>query len=244
MNIEESGGKSSIEIGGIIVSSLEFPGKMSLVIFTAGCMLKCPYCHNPGLINGGEFIQLTEIYKSIDESLDFIDSVVITGGEPLMQKDQVVKILEYSKKLELETKVDTNGFFPEKLRDIIELIDYIALDIKAPFDKYENVIGDDVGLNVAKSLEVCQEFPDTFIECRTTYVPALMDPDDIVEIAKEINCNQYTIQQFRNRTVLDEKLLETKVPSRDDLITIAELIKPFQKNVKIKTSEFGEEIIK
>jgi pyruvate formate lyase activating enzyme len=244
MNIEESGVKSSIEIGGIIVSSLEFPGKMSLVIFTAGCMLKCPYCHNPGLINGGESILLTEIYKSIDESLDFIDSVVITGGEPLMQEDQVVKILEYSKKLELETKVDTNGFFPEKLRDIIELIDYIALDIKAPFDKYDDVIGDDVGLNVKKSLEVCQKFPDTFIECRTTYVPALMDPEDIVEIAKEINCNQYTIQQFRNRTVLDEKLLETTVPSRDDLINIAELIKPFQKNVKIKTSEFGEEIIK
>jgi pyruvate formate lyase activating enzyme len=67
MNKEESGGKSSIEIGGIIVSSLEFPGKMSLVIFTAGCMLKCPYCHNPGLITGGESILLTEIYKSIDE---------------------------------------------------------------------------------------------------------------------------------------------------------------------------------
>jgi pyruvate formate lyase activating enzyme len=93
-------------------------------------------------------------------------------------------------------------------------------------------------------MEICQRFPDTFLECRTTYVPELMDPKDIIEIAKEIHCNQYTIQQFRNRTVLDENLLESEVPSHDELVAIAESIKPFQKNIKIKTSEFGEEIIR
>ena len=115
MNLDDSGMNNSIEIGGLIVSSLEFPGKMSLVIFTAGCMLKCPYCHNPGIIQGGESKELSEIFSSIDESLDFIDSVVITGGEPLMQEDQVIEILKYAKKLELKTKIDTNGFYPEKL---------------------------------------------------------------------------------------------------------------------------------
>jgi len=244
MNLDDSGTNNSIEIGGLIVSSLEFPGKMSLVIFTAGCMLKCPYCHNPGIIQGGESKELSEIFSSIDESLDFIDSVVVTGGEPLMQEDQVIEILKYSKKLELKTKVDTNGFYPEKLLNMIDLIDYIAMDIKAPFDNYEKVIGEDIGSNVRRSMEVCQKFPETFLECRTTYVPALMEPGDVIEIAKNIKCNQYTLQQFRNRTVLDESLLETPVPSRDDLITIAESITPFQKHIKIKTSEFGEEIIR
>ena len=85
-----------------------------------------------------------------------------------------------------------------------------------------------------KSMEVCQKFPETFLECRTTYVPALMEPGDVIEIAKNIKCNQYTLQQFRNRTVLDESLLETPVPSRDDLITIAKSITTFQKHIKIQ----------
>ena len=71
-----------------------------------------------------------------------------------------------------------------------------------------------------------------------------MIPDDIVEIAKNIRCDLYTIQQFRNRTVLDEKLKETPSPSRKELIKIAQSVKPFQKKIKIKTSEFGDEIIK
>jgi len=79
----------SIEIGGMLISSVEFPGKMSLVIFTAGCMLRCPYCHNPGIINGGKKTSINEILKEINESLDFIDSVVLTGGEPLIQNEGI-----------------------------------------------------------------------------------------------------------------------------------------------------------
>ncbi len=235
--------KDSVEIGGTVYSSIEFPGKMSFVIFTAGCMLKCPYCHNPEIIDGGESIDMADIFIKIEESLDFIDSLVITGGEPLVQNKGVLKILNHAKNLGLETKLDTNGFYPERLDKIIKLVDYVAIDIKAPFDKYEKVIGEDIGLNVRESLNVCNKSPETFVECRTTYVPALMEPEDIVEIAKSVKCDQYTLQQFRNRTVLDKSLLESKVPSRDDLKTIAESIKSIQKNIKIKTSEFGEEII-
>lgn len=235
--------KITMEIGGMVYSSLEFPGKMSLVIFTAGCMLRCPYCHNPEIINGGETKDLADIFIKIEESLDFIDSIVITGGEPLMQNIEVYEIFKHAKRLGLETKLDTNGYYPEKLEKIIRLVDYIALDIKAPFDKYEKVIGEDIGSNVRKSMEVSKKIDGTFLECRTTYVPALMGPEDILEISRSITCDQYTIQQFRNRTVIDESLLESEVPSREDLKKIAESIKSFQRNVKIKTSEFGEELI-
>ena len=229
-------------IGDMIVSSLEFPEKMSLVIFTGGCILRCPYCHNPELIDNGKLVELTEIIKKIESSIDFIDSVVITGGEALIQYEDVKEILKYCKHHGLETKLDTNGCFPDKLSELIDLLDYVALDIKAPFDKYEEIIGSDIGDKVKKSMEICTD-KGIYLECRTTYVPFLMDQQDIIEIAKSITADIYTIQQFRDKTVLDKKLQGTPVPSRDELKEIGEAVKPFLKRVRIKTAEFGNEFI-
>jgi len=229
-------------IGDMIISSLEFPEKISLVVFTGGCTLRCPYCHNPELINGGKSVELHEITDKIKNSMEFIDSVVITGGEPLIQYDDVKCILEYCKKQGLKTKLDTNGCFPHELSEIINLLDYVALDVKAPFDKYEEVIGSDIGDKVKESMEVCIN-GGVYLECRTTYVPCLMDIRDIIEIAKNITADLYTIQQFRDKTVLDKKLCATPIPSREELKKVGEAIKPFLKNIKIKTAEFGDEIV-
>lgn len=233
----------TIDIGGILVSTIEYTGKISLVIFTARCMLRCPYCHNPGIIEGGDQRKIVEIYDKINDSLDFIDSVVITGGEPLLQHEKVVKILRYCKRLGLQTKLDTNGYYPEKLEDLLDLVDYVALDVKAPLNNYKKVIGEDIGENVRKSIKVCLK-SDVFLECRTTYVPGLLFPEDIMEIARNIECDVYTIQQFNNKTVLDKKFKEIESPSRKELFEIAKSIKPYQNNIKIKTSEFGDETIK
>lgn len=243
MNSSQLKENDSIEIGGMLVSSLEFHGNISLVIFTAGCMLRCPYCHNPDIINGGEQKELQDIYKEIEESLEYIDSVVLTGGEPLIQYKEVKKILNFCKKLNLNTKLDTNGYYPELLEKMLGLVDYVAIDVKAPFNNYKEVIGADIGDRVKKSIEICSRYPDTYLECRTTYVPGLLEPDDIIQIAREISCDLYTIQQFRNRNVLDEKLKKTPNPSRKELLEIAKTVKPFLNYVKIKTSEFGDEII-
>lgn len=237
-----------MRIGGHITSTLEFPGHMSIVIFTAGCNLRCPYCHNPELIamDGGEEIPLDEIFNQIEESVDFLDSVVITGGEPLLQEKDVKKILNQCHELDLKTKLDTNGCYPKKLKKIINLLDYVALDVKAPFDKYERIIGADVGEQVKESMDIARN-SDSFLECRTTYVPSLMNVDDIKKITQEVSCDLYTLQQFRNRVVLDEKLYQTPNVTRDELKNIANQIKPVKLSlgkVKIKTGEFGEETIK
>lgn len=229
-------------IGDMIVSSLEFPEKISLVIFTGGCILKCPYCHNPELIDNGKSVELHEIIEKIESSMDFIDSVVITGGEALIQYDDVKEILKYCKNHGLETKLDTNGCFPDKLSELIGLLDYVALDVKAPFDKYNEIIGSDIGDKVKESVEICTNNL-IYLECRTTYVPCLMDAQDIIEIAKNITTDIYTIQQFRDKTVLDKKLQGTPIPSREELKKIGEAVKPFLKKVRIKTAEFGDEII-
>jgi pyruvate formate lyase activating enzyme len=230
-------------IGDMIISSLEFPGNLSLVIFTGGCTLKCPYCHNPEIIDGGKSVGMDEIIKKIEDSIDFIDSIVITGGEPLIQKEDINYILKYSKKKGLKTKLDTNGCFPDELKDIISLLDYVSLDIKVPFNKYEEIIGSAIEDKVKESMEICIN-KGVYLECRTTYVPYLMNTDDIIEIAKNIESDIYTIQQFRDKTVLDKKLYGTPIPKREDLKKIAERVKPFLKHVKIKTAEFGDEIIK
>lgn len=230
-------------IGDMIISSLEFPGNVSLVIFTGGCILRCPYCHNPEIIEGGKSVEMDKIVAKIDNSLEFIDSIVITGGEPLIQHEDVKYIFRYSKSKGLKTKLDTNGFFVYELEDIIDLSDYVALDIKAPFDKYEKIIGSDIGKEVRKSMEACIK-SGVYLECRTTFVPYLMEMEDVVEIAKNIEADMYTLQQFRDVNVLDEKLYGTDIPSRDELKEITEKIKPYLKHIKIKTAEFGDEIIK
>ncbi len=230
-------------IGGMVISSLDFPDNMSIVIFTGRCVLRCPYCHNPELIDGGELVEISKITKKIESSRDFIDGVVVTGGEPLVQYQDVLKILAFCKKHNLNTKLDTNGCFPERLDEVIEFVNYVGLDIKAPFNKYKKIIGSDIGDDVKKSMEICLDSRDTYLECKTTYVPFLMDRSDIIEIAKEIKCDMYTIQQFRNRVVLDKRLRNTPIPTRDELRTIARATKPFLDNVRIKTSEFGEEVV-
>jgi len=230
-------------IGGMLISSLEYPGKISLVIFTGGCILRCPYCHNPELIDGGKEIDLEEIKMEIQDSMNFIDSIVITGGEPLIQFEELKELLDYIKNTGLKIKLDTNGCYPERLEKIIHLINYVALDVKAPVNKYKKVTGASIGDKVKKSMEIAQDSPNTYLECRTTYVPGLLDKQDIMEIVKDINCDLYTIQQFRNRVVLDEKLKKTPNPSRDELFKIARKIKPFNTPIKIKTSEFGDELL-
>lgn len=230
-------------IGGMMISSLEFPGKISLAIFTAGCILRCPYCHNPELINGGHSLDVSEIQSEIKSSLDFIDSIVVTGGEPLIQCEEVMEIFKYSQDVGLKVKLDTNGCYPERLAKVVKWIDHVALDIKAPFQKYEDVIGADIGYKVKKSIEISLNSANTFLECRTTYVPRLLEPEDILNIAKSIECDLYTIQQFRNRVVLDKNLQKTPNPSRNELLELALKVKPFMKKVRIKTAEFGDEFV-
>lgn len=232
-----------MEIGGTIISSVEYQGKISLVIFMAKCPLRCPYCHNSELLKNGEETSLEEIFKIIDDSEEYIDAVVVSGGEPLVQSEDVVEILKYSKSLDLVTKVDTSGCYPKRLNEILKHTDYIAIDIKAPFDKYKEVIGADVGADVEKSMKMAKTSDNTFLECRTTYVPTLLDHDDIKQISREIECDLYTLQQFRNKNVLDESLEEVESPNPNELRDLAKEIKPVLNKVKVKTAEFGEECI-
>ena len=102
-------------VGGTLISSVEFHGNMSLVIFMSKCPLACRYCHNVELLEDTTQKTFDEVKLEIDNAADFIDAVVISGGEPLMQLDALIEIFTYIKSINLKTKLDTSGIYPEKV---------------------------------------------------------------------------------------------------------------------------------
>ena len=232
-------------IGGTVISSVEFHGNMSLVIFMSKCPLACRYCHNVELLEDDTEWSFEKIKQEIDSSADFLDAIVISGGEPLVQVDAVAEILTYVRQIGLKTKLDTSGIYPDKLKQLIDLnlLDFVSHDVKTTFSKYKKVTGANVGFQVKKSMDLIND-AGIHLEIRTTYVPTLHTKKDIHNLVSEIQADVYTIQQFRNKNVLDPALEKVEVPNPHDLAKLAEEIKPyFDGVVKVKSGEFGEQII-
>ena len=203
-------------VGGTVISSVEFHGNMSLVIFMSKCPLACRYCHNVELLEDNTERSLEEIKEEIDSSADFLDAIVISGGEPLVQTDDVIEILKYVRQIGLKTKLDTSGIYPEKIKKILDLdlLDYVSLDVKTTFSKYRKITGANVGFQVKKSMDYIND------------------------------AGVHLEQQFRNKNVLDPALEKVEVPNPHDLAKLAEEIKPyFDGVVKVKSGEFGEQVI-
>lgn len=233
-------------VGGSVISSVEFHGNMSLVLFMSGCPLACRYCHNVELLEDKTDKSFEEIKHEIDSSADFLDAVVISGGEPLMQIDALIEIFSYVRQIGLKTKLDTSGIYPDRIKQLLDLnlLDFVSLDVKTTFSKYRKITGSNVGFQVKKSMELINADDDVHLEIRTTYVPTLHTKKDIINLVDEIEADIYTIQQFRNKNVLDPALEKVDVPNPHDLADLAREIKPYFKGqVKVKSGEFGEQII-
>lgn len=233
-------------IGGTVISSVEFHGNMSLVIFMSKCPLACRYCHNVELLEDDTEWSLEKVKSEIDSSADFLDAIVISGGEPLVQTDAVIEILKYVREIGLKTKLDTSGIYPDKIKQLLDLklLDFVSLDVKATFEDYRKITGSDVGEKVKQSMEIINSDPDVHLEARTTYVPTLHTKEDMINLIKQIKADIYTIQQFRNKNVLDPALEKVEVPNPHDLRSLAEELKPyFDGQIKVKSAEFGEQII-
>ena len=232
-------------VGGSVISSVEFHGNMSLVLFMSKCPLACRYCHNAELLEDNTEKSFEEITQEIDSSADFLDAIVISGGEPLVQTDAVIEILKYVRQIGLKTKLDTSGIYPDRLKKILDLdlLDYVSLDVKTTFSKYRKITGANIGFQVKKSMELINE-AGVHLEIRTTYVPTLHTKKDIMNLVDEIEAEVYTIQQFRNKNVLDPALEKVEVPNPHELADLAREIKPyFDGIVKVKSGEFGEQVI-
>ncbi|MCK5461108.1 anaerobic ribonucleoside-triphosphate reductase activating protein [Candidatus Gracilibacteria bacterium] len=230
-------------IGGInTLTLLDFPGKVSCIIFTAGCNFRCGFCHNPQFVLTenikkltGHFIPEEKILSFLDSRKGFLDGIVISGGEPTIQPD----LLNFIRKIRAKkilVKLDTNGTLPDVLEKIIKenLIDYFAMDIKASVQNYEKICGinlDTKKIEKSKNLILNSGIPHEF---RTTVIKNLHDEQEIEAITKFCEgADLYTIQNFRNQKVLDKKYENFQGFSEEDLEKFKNIAKKYIKKVNI-----------
>ncbi|MDQ5988330.1 MAG: 7-carboxy-7-deazaguanine synthase [Syntrophus sp. SKADARSKE-3] len=203
-----------MKIGGFLPFSLiDYPGCISAVIFTQGCNFRCPYCHNPELVDPMQFNQcLNEdtVLSFLEKRRGRLDGVTITGGEPMIHKD-LPSLIREIKKMGFAVKVDTNGSNPEILHELIveKLIDFVAMDIKGPLEKYSWVAGVPVDLkNIRRSIEIVMNAPISS-EFRTTVVSALLDEADLQQVTELIKgTRSYVLQPFQPSKTLNQRFLK------------------------------------
>ncbi len=182
-------------------SFIDYPGKIASVFFTSGCNFRCVYCHNWQLISGE--IGSKEIEKKafewLKEKKNILEGVSITGGEPTLQPD-LLDFVKKIKKMGFSVKVDTNGYRPEIVEKLIESkdVDYIAMDMKAPYNRYSEIVGVEVDIEKIKKSVGLIINSGIEHEFRTTAYPKLKE-DDYKQIKEQIKgAKNYYIQQFNN----------------------------------------------
>ena len=219
-------------IGGVQKTSLlDFPDKISAIVFTQGCNFKCGYCHNPQLLKSENGIyDVDAFFDFLKKRQGKLDGVVVTGGEATLQKD-LKTFIKKVKELGFLVKLDTNGTNPKLLKELIEekLLDYIAMDIKAPLEKYPLVTNTNIdtskiqeSINIIMSSNVDYEF-------RTTVLPSQISIEDFNSIGKLIqNAKRYYLQKFVVQSeILDFSLKTEKNYSDEELKTIKEILQKY-----------------
>lgn len=225
-----------MKIAGIEKNSfVDYPGHLSCVVFTQGCNMNCFYCHNKPLISNKEFrksIGCEEVFEFLSKRQKFIDAVVISGGEPTMQKG-LEGFIKDVKKMGFKVKLDTNGTNPEAIENLLskKLIDYVAMDIKAPFTRYEEFCGVRTHINnIKKSISILMQETIDY-EFRTTLAPGLALAD-ILDICKEIEgAKLYVLQRCR--------MFDGAVPNAAPFTDFIKSIKKIVKNVGTRGIEIS-----
>lgn len=205
-------------------SLIEYPEKISAVVFTQGCNFRCPYCHNPELVNDRDpqnLISEEEIFSFLEKRKNKLDAVVVTGGEPLLQPD-LLEFFERTKMMGYLTKLDTNGSNSESIRKLIDakVVDYIAMDVKAPLEKYQEITNFDIDQGkIRHSIESIMNSGVDY-EFRTTIVKSQLTKTDILKIGELIKgAKLYILQRFVPSKVLDPSFLNKKTYPDNSLKT-------------------------
>ena len=191
------------------LTMLDFPGKTACTVFTGGCNLRCPFCHNAVLVlsPNGAPIPEEEIFGYLSKRRGLLDGVAVTGGEPLLQPD-IASFFRRVKEMGFLTKLDTNGFYPDALGDLIArgLLDYVAMDIKNSREKYAFTCGRDrVDLDAVDRSLALLRGSGVGYELRTTVVGGFHTVDDIRAICEWIKgAPRYYLQAFKDSGILKE----------------------------------------
>ncbi len=196
-----------MKIGGLQhCSFIDYPGKISAIVFTIGCNFHCPYCHNPELVDETALeIPEEKIFAFLTRRRNILDAVTITGGEPTLHKD-ITRFIKKIKNMGFLVKLDTNGTKPKIIEGLLKksLIDYIAMDIKAPLETYSATVARPVDIeNIKKSISILKKNIVPY-EFRTTVVKSLLSRDDIQSIGETIaGARLHYLQKFVSKKTLN-----------------------------------------
>lgn len=221
---------------------LDYPGKIAAVVFTMGCNFRCPFCHNPELVNPKEIdyengIKEDSILKFLSSRKRDLDGVCITGGEPTLQLG-LTEFIKKIKKMGFLIKVDTNGSYPNVVESLIKnkLVDYVAMDIKTTPEKYKIVATEkNIIEKIERSINIVAN-SNSELELRTTVVPGIVNARDFDRIIKWINSidkkvfsklSRYSIQNFRSNKTLSADFRNVKPCKKEELEKIAKKIRKY-----------------
>lgn len=213
-------------------SLIDFPGKVSAVLFTQGCPFRCPFCHNPGLVIPSQFSPSTlseeEVLSFLEKRRGKLDGVVISGGEPTIHQE-LPAFIRTVRSMGFEIKLDSNGSRPEVLEQLIHehLVDYFALDRKASLAHYSVITGVPTNtqhIEQSSHLVMNSSIPYEF---RTTVIKEFHPPEEVERIAQELSgAKRLILQQFRPAVTLDPKLQQATPYSDDEMGALVALAAP------------------
>lgn len=178
-----------IQIGGLVsFTTIDYPGKLSAVLFLVACPLRCAYCSNPHLLDvgPGEY-DPEKVYNWLQSRVGKLEAVVFSGGEALMQGDATLSFMKRVRDLGFAIGLHTNGFYPKMLERAAEYVDWIGLDYKATRSKYESLVGNSIAYdNMIQSLEFWKTTGKDF-EVRITCDPRYIDKNDLIAIVDDLS---------------------------------------------------------
>lgn len=224
-----------MKFSGIKKTSLvDFPNHVASVLFTPGCNLRCPYCHNWRIVVDPKppFLNDEATLKILEERKRFVDAVVVTGGEPTIHKE-LPRFLKRLKERGFMVKLDTNGFSPWAMEECLPYVDYVALDVKTSLGKYGRLGAGDTA-ELVRTIEILKTGK---IECefRTTVVPGFVGEEDLIEIGELVKgVKSFVLQQFVPDDTLDSALNSLKPYSRESMAGFAENMKSYAENVMLR----------
>jgi len=214
-------------VGGFQRTTLsDFPGVLSCIVFTRGCNFRCPYCHNPELVDPVRLapsIAWEEITRFLRSRAGRIEGVVVTGGEPTLHED-LPERLEELRSMALKVKLDTNGSSPVALRRLLAegSADFIAMDLKAPLDSYRRATGASVDTEAIRESLGLLRASGLPCEIRITWVPSLLTLEDLLRAAELARAFDHrVVQAFRSGKTLDPSLGRDLEPTAAQLAEAA-----------------------
>lgn len=218
---------------------IDYPGKIATTIFLAGCNFRCPFCHNRNLVLNEKWLQKIspeEVLGYLKSRRKYLEGVCVTGGEPLIYND-IVSFIAAIKKLELAVKLDTNGTNPRLLKELYDqkLIDYVAFDIKASLEKYNEVSGVNVdALKIKESIKMVME-REVAYEFRSTILPRFHPQAEIEKMSRLIKgARLYYLQNFVPRNTLDETFLNEPSYTPEEMETLASVAGRYVEKCRVR----------